>query len=400
MTVTIHRGTHQIGGCVTEVCSGDTRIFIDFGSLLPGEDGVQPEETMSIPGVTEGEPRCDGVFFTHTHSDHIGQLERILPNIPIYMGETAKEMYLLLNRRLDRVPTLSKTKCIAALESARTYVPAAPITVGSITVTPFLIDHSAFDAYMLLIEAEGLRVLHTGDFRLHGFRGSKTLEMLRKYVGRVDWLICEGTTLSRTGEVYKSEHALQADERAVMERNKRVFVLCSSMNIDRISAFIKAKPDARPTVCDSYQKDILMCAERRHGEKTALYRFGTLRDDKSHNLHRLMEKKGFLAFIRANDWSRELLKEFEDGVIVYSMWQGYLSGKTKNPQIAELLQNRQWLPLHTSGHAFAEDIKRLGETVNPWRGIIPIHSESPAYFKTLFTNQNIVLPSDGETVVL
>ena len=57
MEIRIYRGTHQIGGCVTEITSGSTRIFIDFGSELPGPDGEQKEETLSVPGVTEGEPR-------------------------------------------------------------------------------------------------------------------------------------------------------------------------------------------------------------------------------------------------------------------------------------------------------------------------------------------------------
>lgn len=86
MNLIIHRGTKQIGGCVTEITSGDTRIFIDLGSELPGEDGVIPKERLSIDGLTKGEPRCDGVFFTHIHGDHIGQIGRILPGIPIYMG--------------------------------------------------------------------------------------------------------------------------------------------------------------------------------------------------------------------------------------------------------------------------------------------------------------------------
>lgn len=32
--ITIYRGTHQIGGCVTEIQAGGSRIIIDFGSNL------------------------------------------------------------------------------------------------------------------------------------------------------------------------------------------------------------------------------------------------------------------------------------------------------------------------------------------------------------------------------
>ena len=37
--LTIHRGTHQIGGCCTEISAGGHRILIDFGANLPGTDG-------------------------------------------------------------------------------------------------------------------------------------------------------------------------------------------------------------------------------------------------------------------------------------------------------------------------------------------------------------------------
>ena len=98
MEIKVYRGTHQIGGCVTEITSRNTRIFIDFGNELPGSDGEQKKETLSVPGVTEGEPRCDGVFFTHTHGDHIGQVDWIHPDIPLWLGGTAKELCLTLNR--------------------------------------------------------------------------------------------------------------------------------------------------------------------------------------------------------------------------------------------------------------------------------------------------------------
>ena len=39
MNIIVHRGTKQIGGVVTEICTENTRIFIDMGSELPDENG-------------------------------------------------------------------------------------------------------------------------------------------------------------------------------------------------------------------------------------------------------------------------------------------------------------------------------------------------------------------------
>ena len=72
--VVVHRGTHQIGGCCTEIRTDKTRILIDFGSNLPESDS----SVLSIPGVTSFGKRCDGIFITHNHGDHIGELVFVL----------------------------------------------------------------------------------------------------------------------------------------------------------------------------------------------------------------------------------------------------------------------------------------------------------------------------------
>lgn len=40
MEIIIRRGTHQIGGCATEYRTKNTRIFVDFGAELEGENSI------------------------------------------------------------------------------------------------------------------------------------------------------------------------------------------------------------------------------------------------------------------------------------------------------------------------------------------------------------------------
>ena len=164
LNIIIHRGSHQIGGCVTEINTENTRIFIDLGSELPDESGNIPEETLSIDGVTTGTMRCDGIFFTHYHGDHIGMLSQTMTDVPMFMGEAAKDIYLALQKRIS--PDL-----IPAREKINTFAAGVKMELGDLSITPYWVDHSAFDAYMFLIESKGKRILHTGDFRAHGFRG-------------------------------------------------------------------------------------------------------------------------------------------------------------------------------------------------------------------------------------
>jgi len=52
------------------------------------------------------------------------------------------------------------------------------VQTGDFRMTPLLTDHSAFDAYMLVIEAAGRHVLYTGDFRKHGRKSALVEKMM------------------------------------------------------------------------------------------------------------------------------------------------------------------------------------------------------------------------------
>ena len=403
MTITIHRGTHQIGGCVTEIRTGQSRIFIDFGAELPEPDGTQAEEKLSIPGLTEGPANCDGVFFTHYHGDHIGNIHRILPEIPLYMGQAAQRISLLLNRRLQKAYKYhpdsfeDKSSTIDALQRARLCEDGVPVCVKDVKITPYRVDHSAFDACLFLIEAEGKRILHTGDFRDHGYFGAELADTVKK-IGKVDVLICEGTVLSRSGEAVMTEAELEVRARQMMAGHRNVFVLCSSANIDRIRAFYRAKPDNRPGVCDFYQKQILDAVEDFDPTAGKPYQFDWVIPDAQWNdkLHRWMEREGFLMFVRANDRFKAIMEPYRGNCkVIYSMWSGYL----RKPTIQSFLSGYDWESLHTSGHATTDAIRSLVAVLDPGT-IIPLHTECPEGFARLFPGRAVVTAEDGRAIML
>ena len=49
MNITIHRGLNQIGGCITEISTATSRIFIDMGQNLPGNgEKTTPEQDKAM----------------------------------------------------------------------------------------------------------------------------------------------------------------------------------------------------------------------------------------------------------------------------------------------------------------------------------------------------------------
>jgi ribonuclease J len=347
---------------------------------------------VDIPGVTTGEPNCDAVFFTHYHGDHIGMISSIHPNIPLYLGEVAKEIFLILQTHLHK-------DNLKHIQSITTYQVAKAIKIGDISVTPYVVDHSAYDAYMLLIEAEGKKILHTGDFRNHGFRGKGLFKTIETYIKDVDVLITEGTTLSRIDSVLMTENELIHEAKGIINQYKYVYLLCSSTNVDRISAFYQATPRGKYFVCDQYQKDILKAVEKYSRNLTSLYTY-----DKALtygiNLDQKLIEQGFCMLIRNNNHFRRIMDKFDpkQSIIIYSMWLGYINDKKTG--LCDLLKEHQYVYLHTSGHASKAVIKLLCERVNPKIGIIPIHSEKPGELTILGIKSPIILLSDGESFLI
>lgn len=258
--ITIYRGSHQIGGCVTEIKTENHRIVIDFGQNLPDSktDDVKTDEEL-LHMVFNGKP-CDGVLFTHYHGDHIGMYKNIPRDIPQYIGSTAKKILEILTRKLDTAPQTAE-KGLPRIQRMKEFSPGRKISeFGDIQVTPFVVDHSALDAYMFLIEIDGKKILFTGDFREHGIAGERnTLEkLINAYIGKVDILITEGTMLSRREEMrwnpIQTERDLGRRARELFQANKESVILVSSTNLDSIMEFYHALPWGMDFVCSMFRK--------------------------------------------------------------------------------------------------------------------------------------------------
>ena len=361
MKLTIHRGTHEIGGNCVELSTNSekTRLVVDLGMPLVAPDRLpfdwhrykdltqdQLIERKILPGVnglySSQRLSVSAVILSHAHQDHYGFLRFIHPNIPLYMSPGTKSLVEVSNIFLDTGVNLGR---------AETFLMWQPFRVEEFSITPYLMDHSAPDAAAFLIEADGQRLFYTGDFRGHG-RKRVLLERLRENpVSNVDCLIMEGSMLGRGEGRYSDETAVeQAIYDVIAEQQSYIFIFCSSQNLDRLVSIYRAVRRAGKTlVIDLYTafvldklsplspsipqfgwKEIRVLYAYSHAQKLAAY-------DKN-LLYKYRKAKINLEGIRANPQDMVILSKdnayfrmlvsklstVQGANAVYSMWHGYL----------------------------------------------------------------------------
>lgn len=391
MNIIIHRGTHQIGGSAIEISTATTRIMLDFGNELSLDEKYTPIN-LDIDGVTKGIADCDGIIISHYHMDHLGQLTSVLPEIPFYMGELSKEVAMIAAEYQDK-------NLYLRLLGANTFRGGEAFTIGNIHIRPLVIDHSAADSYMFVIEAEGKRVLYTGDFRMHGLRHHVLDKLVNTYIGEVDVLITEGTSLSRDAGDYISEATVLDDISSYIQDGKYVFVMCSSTNIDRIMGIWQNMPTDKVLICDAYQKRILDTVINNVYYESSLYRRhdSPLVLDKGKYPKYYMEH-GFVSLVRGTENFISKIKEFpkDDVRIIYSMWTGYIE---ENLPLRNLLNIYPSYICHASGHVSKDDLIKFIELVNP-DVIIPVHTDNPERLEALVPNRNVYIVNDNEPFII
>lgn len=389
MKIIIHRGSHQIGGIAVEIKTDSTRIIIDMGDELTMDNSYQ-SKPLNISGVTDKNGKRSAVFFTHYHGDHTGQLPNIRKDIPIFMGKLTKGILLATMQNAEQ-------ETINRIKSAKIFEAGQKKTIGDITITPYLIDHSACDSYMFLIEAEGKKILHTGDFRTHGLRGKAVPKILRSLIKQVDVLITEGTNISRENKEIITECQLQHKVKEYINKYKYVFAYTSTTNLERICGFAKAVPQGKYFICDEYQNKLLNIIEE-HWKKYYKLCDNIKKITYGINLLPKFKERGFLMMVRDNSMFRKIIPEFDKdkSIMLYSMWDGYRTHPESTiPEFLALAG--KWEYLHTSGHAYVEYIKEMVKIINP-SCIIPIHTDIPEIMLNLFPDKNIIIHTDGEEI--
>ena len=405
MRVCIHRGANQIGGTCVELESQGRRLVLDVGMPLDVDDPAAVE-VPPVKGFGVDDPSLLGIVISHPHQDHYGLAARLPARTAFLMGAATER---ILAAAADFAPSGGRFTHVIHLTDRRT------IELGPFQITPFLMDHSGYDAYAVLVEAEGKRLFYTGDLRGHGRKAKLFERLLSNSPSDVDVLLMEGTTISRTGtdRGFPTEADLETEMVDIFRAAKGMpLVWCSGQNIDRlVTVFRAAKRSGRQLILDMYTAHILAATENPrlpqanwpetrvylpHSQKMRIIKdksfevAGRYKLDRIYSDQLAQSAAGSVMLFRPS--IRPDLEKAEcltGACLVYSMWDGYLKDEKQKPFMTWL--SKRGIPMHqchTSGHASVKDLQRLRDAFGD-AVVVPIHTQQPDLYEKTFGNVQV-----------
>lgn len=406
MKCRIHRGAHEIGGNCVEIELEGSRIVLDIGLPLNDDSSV---ELPSIQGIESADDGLLGILISHPHPDHYGLMERLPAHVPVYMSAAAY--------RIIEVSAFFTPLPGAGPREPHYYANRQVIELGPFRVTPFLIDHSAFDSYCFLVETENRRLFYSGDLRAHGRKANLFEEIVTNPPENIDVLICEGTQIGReAGFDYPDERSVASKMAEVFSSTEGLgLVWCSSQNIDRISSIYEAaKKSNRRLILDLYTAEVLRASGDANlpkpseedvsvylpysqkaliKRKKAFDRVGRYYPYRIYSESLAAEASRSVMIFRPS-MLRDLVKAecLGGAALVSSLWSGYVkrdSGNLAKMKSMGIARHH----IHTSGHATVDELKRFVEAFSDSR-IVPIHLQDREGFRKL--SSNVEIRDDGE----
>jgi ribonuclease J len=387
-------GLDKIGKNMMALEYEDDIVVMDLGFMFPGPD--MPGIDYIIPDTKYLEERKHKIrahLITHAHEDHVGGIPFILPKLPapIYGAQFTIKF---IERKLEEYKLPFKPDLRTINQDS-----GEKIQLGAFSIEFVRITHSIPDACSIVIKTPAGTIINTGDWRFDDdpISGKPANKARLKEIGDegVLLLMCDSTSCENVG-TSPSEHEIvkTLDEIFVRNYNKRVIISSFASQVDRIQVFVDAAQKAKRKLAlagRSLLSNMEIAVKLGYvkvppGVLIKASDVSKYQDGEVAVLttgHQGEENSGL---VRMGKGEHKDIKLKSSDVVVLS--SSIIPGNEKSVwgMIDDIFR---WGPyvyqqatkdfddlgiMHTSGHAYYEEIKEMIELVRP-KYYLPIHGE-------------------------
>jgi ribonuclease J len=386
-------GTGEIGKNCTVIETENDIIIVDCGISFPHEEHYGVD--IVIPDFTylrQNKDKIRGIVITHAHEDHVGALSFLLTefNIPIHCSPLAQAM--IANKMEERARRVEV--------NYNTFAMGDTFQLGDLKIEPVRVTHSIPETYAIAIHTSEGVILFTADFKLdpNPIDGIKTDEKRLAELGEegILLLLCDSTNVERPGWGPSESECGPSLVELFRKSEGRVLVTQFSSNIHRMQQICDAAKATNRKVAIAgrrMEQTFNMCRKLGY---LKVAREDTLPLEEALKLpnHKVAlmvtgsqgEPKAALSQMSRREYSR--VKVRKSDTIIYSARpipgnEGPIWRTVNNliRQGADVITDHE-TPIHTSGHAYKEEVKRMLDLTKPFY-VAPVHGE-PRHQKVMF----------------
>jgi ribonuclease J len=380
-------GLGEVGKNLMVYELGDELVVVDAGLAFPrdehlGVDLVLPDFTY----LREHRGRIRAVLLTHAHEDHVGALPYLLREVTVPEVWGTRLTLGLLQSKLDEHGLLHAAELREAVPED------GAVQIGSFRAEFVRMAHSVPDTVAIVLEAGGLRVLHTGDYKLD----HTPVDGLRTDVGRlaeignrgVDLLLGDSTNAERPGVTGSERLVGEAFRQIIPVREGRVLVASFASNVHRMQQAIDVAVETGRKVCvigRSMRKNVNIARNLGYLEapEDTFIRPPELEELARHEAMILCtgsqgEPMSALTRIAYNDHPTVTVERGDTVILSAKPVPGNelrvhdtINRLAKSG--AEVL-HQEIAPVHVSGHGNSEEIRTILGLVRP-KAVMPVHGE-------------------------